>query len=103
MFDSIKLGQIASIQNRVGAPANMRDRVCKKRGLKLAKADELDGWGVTFGQSRDRLHQRLDRRSGRPQVGDTLAEALSVSDPRLPSRTRVSVAPRSESPPGPNS
>jgi len=43
-------GQIASIQNRVGAPANMRDRVCKKRGLKLAKADELDGWGVTFGK-----------------------------------------------------
>ena len=33
----------------------MRDRVCKKRGLKLAKADELAGWGVTLGKFRGPL------------------------------------------------
>ena len=43
-------GRIASIKNRVIAPANMRSQACGKRRVKLAKADELAGWGVTLGK-----------------------------------------------------
>ncbi len=48
-------GKIASIQNRVGAPTDMRSQVCKKRGLKLAKISEMSGWGVTLGKYRGPL------------------------------------------------
>ncbi len=43
-------GRIANIQNRVGAPANMRSRVCKKRGVKLTRIGDMSGWGVTLGK-----------------------------------------------------
>ncbi|MGI9465021.1 MAG: D-alanyl-D-alanine carboxypeptidase family protein, partial [Aestuariivirgaceae bacterium] len=48
-------GRIASIKNRVIAPANMRSQVCTRRSVKLAKADELAGWGVTLGKFRGPL------------------------------------------------
>lgn len=48
-------GRIASIRNKVGAPTDMRSQVCTKRSVKLAKPDELAGWGVTFGKYRGPL------------------------------------------------
>ncbi len=48
-------GRIAALSNRVGAPANMRKRVCHKRGVKLARIKEMSGWGVTLGKYRGPL------------------------------------------------